>query len=82
MLCQRDRGLCQAGGLGSVAFPAIATGIYRFPVDRAARIAVMATSTALASAPAVRRVIFCCFSNDSARLHVEAMAELGSPCAE
>src|SRR5450631_2484979 len=32
--------LCQAHDLGSVAFPAISTGIYRFPAERAARIAV------------------------------------------
>ena len=31
--------LCQAHGLASIAFPAISTGVYRFPADRAARIA-------------------------------------------
>ena len=35
---------------------------YRFPADRAARIAVSTTVDALAAAPAVARVIFCCFS--------------------
>jgi O-acetyl-ADP-ribose deacetylase (regulator of RNase III) len=74
--------LCQKHGLASVAFPAISTGIYRFPADRAARIAVSATADALAAAPAVTRVIFCCFSNDSAALHAQAMAEYGSPCAD
>ncbi len=74
--------LCQAHGLASVAFPAISTGIYRFPADRAARIAVLATVGALAAAPTLSRVIFCCFSNDSAALHAEAMGEFGSPCAD
>jgi O-acetyl-ADP-ribose deacetylase (regulator of RNase III) len=74
--------LCQTHGLSSIAFPAISTGIYRFPADRAARIAVSTTVDALAAAPAVRRVIFCCFSNDSARLHGQALAEFGSPCAD
>jgi O-acetyl-ADP-ribose deacetylase (regulator of RNase III) len=67
--------------LASIAFPAISTGIYRFPADRAARIAVSTTVDALAAAPAVTKVIFCCFSNDSARLHAEALAGFGSPCA-
>jgi len=74
--------LCQTDGLASIAFPAISTGVYRFPADRAARIAVSATVDALAKAPAMTRIIFCCFSNDSARLHAQSMAEFGSPCAD
>jgi O-acetyl-ADP-ribose deacetylase (regulator of RNase III) len=74
--------LCQAHGLASVAFPAISTGIYRFPADRAADLAVSTTVDALAAAPVVARVIFCCFSNDSAALHAQAVAGFGSPCAD
>jgi O-acetyl-ADP-ribose deacetylase (regulator of RNase III) len=74
--------LCQAHGLASIAFPAISTGVYRFPAERAADIAVSTTVDALAAAPAVARVIFCCFSNDSARLHTQAIAGFGSPCAD
>jgi O-acetyl-ADP-ribose deacetylase len=74
--------LCQTHRLASVAFPAISTGVYRFPADRAARIAVLTTADALAAAPALIRIIFCCFSNDSALLHAGAMAEFGSPCAD
>jgi O-acetyl-ADP-ribose deacetylase len=72
--------LCQTHGLASVAFPAISTGIYRFPADRAAGIAVASTVDALATAPAVSRVVFCCFSDESAALHAQAMAGFGSPC--
>ena len=74
--------LCQSNGLASVAFPAISTGVYRFPADRAARIAIATTVEALKSAPAIRRAIFCCFSNDSADLHAQVMAEFGDPCAD
>jgi O-acetyl-ADP-ribose deacetylase (regulator of RNase III) len=74
--------LGRAHGLASVAFPAISTGIYRFPADRAARIAVATTVDALAAAPAVARIIFCCFSDASATLHAQAMADVGSPCAD
>jgi O-acetyl-ADP-ribose deacetylase (regulator of RNase III) len=74
--------LAQAHGLASMAFPAISTGVYHFPADRAARIAVAATSEALAAAPALGRIVFCCFSNDSARLHAQALADVGSPCAD
>jgi O-acetyl-ADP-ribose deacetylase len=74
--------LGQAHGLASIAFPAISTGVYRFPADRAAAIAVAATAAALAAAPAVARIVFCCFSDDSAAQHSRAMADLGSPCAD
>jgi len=68
--------LCQATALASVAFPAISTGVYRFPPARAARIAVETTVDALRASTTVSRVIFCCFSPDSARLHEQAMMQL------
>jgi len=74
--------LSQTHGLASIAFPAISTGVYRFPADRAAAIAVKTTVDALAAAPIITRIIFCCFSNDSAALHAQAMAGIGSPCAD
>ncbi len=79
---RRSLELCQANALSSLAFPAISTGVYRFPADRAAGIAVATVVDGLAAAPAVKRVIFCCFSRDSARLHEEALAAFGSPCAD
>ena len=72
--------LCEANRLSSVAFPAISTGAFRFPADRAAKIAVAATADALATAPTLTRVIFCCFSDGSARLHAQAMTGFGSAC--
>ncbi|MET0605569.1 MAG: O-acetyl-ADP-ribose deacetylase [Beijerinckiaceae bacterium] len=53
--------------LVSIAFPAISTGVYRFPPERAAGIAIE-TSIAAARAP-LTRVIYCCFSPASAALH-------------
>jgi O-acetyl-ADP-ribose deacetylase (regulator of RNase III) len=71
--------LCQANALSSVAFPAISTGVYRFPAERAAGIAVATVAEALGAAPDVTRVIFCCFSRDSGLLHEAALAEYGGP---
>src|SRR5580704_7173113 len=49
-------------GLASIAFPAISTGIYAFPADRAARIAVGTVVGEIAAAPrSLDRVVFCCF---------------------
>jgi O-acetyl-ADP-ribose deacetylase (regulator of RNase III) len=74
--------LCQSHGLASVAFPAISTGVYRFPPDRAARIAVSTTVKDLKATPVIRHVIFCCFSKESAGFHERALSEFGEPCAD
>ena len=64
--------------LGSLAFPAISTGIYRFPSDRAARIAVGTISSELAARPGgIARVVFCCFGLEAAGHHVAALTDLG-----
>lgn len=73
--------LAQAHGLNSLAFSAISTGVYRFPADRAAKIAVDMTIDALPAAPLVTHVIFCCFSEASAAFHADVLARYGSPCA-
>jgi len=64
--------------LRSIAFPAISTGVYRFPPDDAARIAVGTTVSELArDASSLKHVIFCCFSDESAQHHRAAFADLG-----
>ena len=65
-------------GLVSIAFPAISTGVYRFPPERAARIAVGTVASELAGGnTGLQRVIFCCFSDQSAQHHRAAFADLG-----
>src|SRR5580700_879902 len=65
-------------GLASIAFPAISTGIYAFPADRAARIAVGTVAGEIAAAPrSLDRVVFCCFAPDAAQHHVAAFTALG-----
>ncbi len=61
-------------GCRSLAFPAISTGIYGFPADRAARIAVAAVRAYLAERDLPERVIFCCFGPASAEAHKAALA--------
>ena len=70
--------LAADNALLSIAFPAISTGIYRFPADLAARIAVGTVAAEIAARPrGITRVIFCCFSPESAEHHSDAFAELG-----
>ena len=70
--------LAAAHKLASIAYPAISTGVYRFPADLAARIAVGTVASEIAASPrGLTRVIFCCFSPDSAEHHSNAFADLG-----
>jgi len=70
--------LVAAHKLTSIAYPAISTGVYRFPPDLAARIAVGTVASEIAARPrGMTQVVFCCFSDDSAEHHKEAFAELG-----
>jgi len=70
--------LAAAHKLTSIAFPAISTGVYHFPPDLAARIAVGTVAAEIAAhARGMARVVFCCFSADSAEHHKAAFADLG-----
>jgi O-acetyl-ADP-ribose deacetylase (regulator of RNase III) len=62
--------------LETIAFPAISTGVYGFPAERAAEIAVKTSRESLFSAPSIRRLIFCCFSEEGASLHRKAIAQI------
>jgi O-acetyl-ADP-ribose deacetylase len=69
--------LAQRHGCHSIAFPAISTGVYGFPADRAARIAVATVHAFLAGHEIPERAIFCCFGQVSAEAHRVALDELG-----
>ena len=51
-------------GLKTVAFPCISTGVYRFPKQEAARIAVLTVREFIASYPHFDKIIFVCFSQE------------------
>ncbi len=59
---RRTLELAAAHGLASLAFPSISTGIYGYPIDQAAEVAVTTVRASVANLPTIREVIFCCFS--------------------
>lgn len=73
--CYRNSlALLRENELASIAFPAISTGIYGFPPERAARIAIKTVLDVLGEGPGGERVVLCCFGPESRRYHEEALA--------
>lgn len=64
-------------GLRTIAFPAISTGVYGFPVERAARIAVRTVASLLRESPGIVEVTFCCYSAEAAEAHRAALEGVG-----
>jgi O-acetyl-ADP-ribose deacetylase (regulator of RNase III) len=60
--------------LKTIAFPAISTGIFAFPPDRAARIAVRTVKEYLHENTLPKKVIFCCFGQASVAAHQAALS--------
>lgn len=63
-------------GIRSLAFPAISCGVYRFPLERAVKIAVAETVAELVSSDAVQKVIFACFGEDVYRAYQREVNKL------
>ncbi|PZW47283.1 MULTISPECIES: O-acetyl-ADP-ribose deacetylase [unclassified Pseudomonas] len=59
----------------SIAFPSISTGIYGYPIEAAARLAVATVRDELAQYPEIDKVFFCCFSANDLAVYQQALAE-------
>lgn len=62
-------------GFDTIAFPAISTGVYLFPLDRATKIAVGTVVEFLREHEFPKKVIFCCFTPEATALYRQALAE-------
>jgi O-acetyl-ADP-ribose deacetylase len=64
--------LASAHGLASIAFPSISTGVYGYPIELAAPLAV-ATVRAHVAGTSITDVIFCCFSASDLAVYEESL---------
>jgi O-acetyl-ADP-ribose deacetylase (regulator of RNase III) len=68
--CYRESlSLAAAQQLASIAFPCISTGVYGYPPERAAEVAIVAVREFVRSPSSLREVIFCCYSADDLALY-------------
>jgi O-acetyl-ADP-ribose deacetylase (regulator of RNase III) len=73
--CYRNAlALAARNGLASVAFPAISCGVYGYPLDQAAAIAIREVRASMSKNVGVERVVFCAFGDDVARALRAALA--------
>jgi len=63
-------------GVKSIAFPAISTGVYGFPLERATRIAITETTAFLKGDESIERGVFVCFGRQAYETHLAVVASL------
>ncbi|CCV05920.1 conserved hypothetical protein [Mesorhizobium metallidurans STM 2683] len=73
---RRSLEVATAKNCRTVAFPAISTGVYRYPKDLATQIAVDAASAFIGQNALPETVTFCCFDRQTAELYRQAIAVL------
>jgi O-acetyl-ADP-ribose deacetylase (regulator of RNase III) len=75
--CYRNAlSLAARHGIRSIAFPAISTGAYRFPLERATAIAVREVRQFLATNSEMEKVVFCCFGAEAAAVYRRLLSEI------
>ena len=72
--CYRNSiALAEEYNISSLAFPSIGTGVYRFPVEKAAEIAVREIQTCLKAQSIITEVAMVCFDNDTKEIYEKAL---------
>ena len=75
---RRSMALAASAGAASIAFPSISTGIYGYPIEPAAVVAVSTVKATLPDHPAIREVVFCCFSQSDLAVYDAVLKTQGS----
>lgn len=71
----RSMELAIAKSASTLAFPSISTGIFGYPIEQAARIAVSTVTSALKDQDVLSSVVFCCFSDADLIVYEQALRE-------
>lgn len=68
--------LAVENGVKTIAFPAISTGVYRFPLERATKIAITEVKKFLGKDNSIEKVIFVCFDEETFDVYERIVNEL------
>ena len=71
---RRSLALAAANGIATIAFPCVSTGIYGYPVEPAASIAVATVRASLREFSGIQQVVFCCFSQETLMIYEGILA--------
>jgi O-acetyl-ADP-ribose deacetylase (regulator of RNase III) len=72
---RRSLELAAKHGIGSLAFPGISTGVYGYPVELAAAVAVSTVRSTLSMPATIEQVVFCCFSPTDLAVYERAFVD-------
>ncbi len=61
--------LAKENGVKSIAFPSISTGVYRFPVEKAAQIAIREISSFLKTDDTFEKIVIVCYDEDTLKIY-------------
>jgi O-acetyl-ADP-ribose deacetylase (regulator of RNase III) len=72
---RRSLEIAAANGIAAIAFPSISTGIYGYPIELAATVAVTTVRDSMTEFPSIREVIFCCYSPNDLAVYQQQLVE-------
>lgn len=76
---RRSIEVAAAAGVRTLAFPAVSTGVYGYPLEAAAAIAVATTRAAAAQHPVIEEIVFSCFSADDLAVYQRLLGQRADP---
>jgi len=75
---RRSLEVAAANGVLTLAFPSISTGVFGYPIEHAARVAVTAVRSAVHELPTIQEIVFCCFSASDLAVYTRRLGEIGA----
>ncbi|MGH7306674.1 MAG: O-acetyl-ADP-ribose deacetylase [Candidatus Rokuibacteriota bacterium] len=73
---RRSIEVAAANGIRTLAFPSISTGVFGYPIEPAARVAVTTVRSVVRELSTIQEVVFCCFSAADHAVYTRRLGDL------